>query len=202
MTLVVLLLALVQTFSPANEPAWSKEAVVRNGRQPVVRFQARIDNDYLIVRAIHQERWHTYAIDNEARAEKALQGKMSLGIELGIGIEFKSGLKADGEWLQTSPLDLSRPEMRWYTYGFSQTAVFARRVTVLESEPIVLRIRGQACDGETCCAVDAVLEVELPTADLGQSPDDDARLRKMLNDLVPVIRVPAMPPQPHPADSP
>ncbi|MEZ6062702.1 MAG: hypothetical protein R3C19_20350 [Planctomycetaceae bacterium] len=183
--IAALLLALVQIATTADDPAWSKAVPVRNGRQPVARFQARIDGDYLIVRAIHEEGWHTYAMDNEVRAEKALKGKQSLGIEQGIEIEIESGLKPAEQWRQTNPHDFSKPEMRWYTYGFSQTALFARRVATVTSEPIVLKVRGQACDGETCCRVDIVLEVEEHSA-VERTPEQTERLRKMLNELVPV----------------
>ena len=77
--------------------------MVRQGVDPVVRFQARFEGDYLIVRATHTNGWHTYAMDNELRAATALKGKKSLGIEQGIDVKVESGLELDDRWLQTEP---------------------------------------------------------------------------------------------------
>lgn len=171
----------------ADESGWSKAVIVRQGPEQIVRFQARIHGGYLLVRSIHEDGWHTYAMDNELRAAEALRGKMSLGIEQGIEITVTSGLELDGRWLQTEPHDLSRPELRWYTYGFEKTSLFACRVKSLTADPVVLRISGQACSGDTCCQVD----VELQLAGIKQTTDastqgDDEQLKAWLAGLVPV----------------
>lgn len=186
--ILALVIVLVSAALTSDEPAWSKAAVVRDGSKGVVRFQARIDFDYLVVRATHEKEWHTYAMDNQARGTKALQGKKSLGIEQGIKIKVKSGLVLDDHWLQSRPRDLSKPELRWYTYGFDHTAVFACRIKTVTAEPIIVQIRGQACSGESCRTIDAVLEIEeRPVVD-EQSPKQAKRLGTMLKDLVPVAK--------------
>jgi hypothetical protein len=188
--IVAFLLALVLTVSTADEPAWSTAAVVRQGSQPVVRFQARIDGDYLFVRATHEKEWHTYAMDNEARGLKTLQGRTSLGIEQGVAIGVKSGLEMDAPWLQTRPRDLSKPELRWYTYGFDQTAIFACRIKTVTSAPVVVRVRGQACSGESCRNIDVVLELGECRVSDEQTPQQAERVKTMLQDLVPVAKRP------------
>ncbi len=194
--ILAIVLALVLAMPTDDEPAWSKAAVVRQGSQPVVRFQARIEGDYLLVRATHREGWHTYAMDNQARGEQALQGKMSLGIEQGIEIKVNRGLVLDDHWSQTPPRDLSKPELRWYTFGFDQTAIFACRIKTVRSEPIAVQIRGQACSGESCRNIDVVLEIQ-QRRPVEQSPQQAERLRTMLKDLVPVVKR-----TPEPADAP
>jgi hypothetical protein len=186
-------LALVQYASTGDESAWSKAAVVLEDSRPVVRFQARIDGDYLLVRARHEEGWHSYAMDNETRGTKALKGRASLGIEQGVEIKVRGGLVLDNHWRQTRPLDLSKPEIRWYTYGFEQTAIFACRVKTVTSKPIVLHIGGQACSGETCRKIDVVLELDGHQAVEEPTPEQAARLKALLKDLVPVTTQPADP---------
>lgn len=180
-------IALFLATTTNTAPAWSAAALVRQGSQPVVRFQARIDGGYLFVRATHEQDWHTYAMDNQTRAERALQGKKSLGIEQGITIQAKSGLRLDDQWSQTRPHDLSKPELRWYTYGFDRTAHFACRIAAVTNEPIVVRIQGQACSGESCRNIDVFLELQEVQTTEEQTPQQAERLTTMLKDLVPVV---------------
>ena len=182
-----LVISIMLAVTTADDPSWSKPAVVVQGSQPLVRFQTRIVGGYLFVRAIHEKDWHTYAMDNQVRAMKALKGKKSLGIEQGIDIRVKRGLKLDGQWSQTRPRDLSKPELRWYTYGFDRTSLFACRIKAFTNEPIVLRIQGQACSGESCRNIDVVLELQEGQTTEEQTPEQAERLTTMLKDLVPVV---------------
>ena len=91
----------------ADDLEWSKEAVVRQGVRPVVHFQACFDSGYLILRATHEDGWHTYAMDNAVRAAEALKGQTSLGVEQGIEVTIESGIELQEPWLQTKPSDLS-----------------------------------------------------------------------------------------------
>ena len=192
-----LMLLLASAISAGDEPTWSKAAVVRRAGQPVVRFQARVDGDYLFVRATHEKEWHTYAMDNEARSARALNGKKSLGFEQGVDIKVKGGLVIDDQWLQTRPLDLSKPELRWYTYGFEKTVIFACRIKTVTAEPIIMQIRGQACSRESCLNIDVVLELETRPAVDDQSTSQVARRKTMLKDMVPIVHK-----SPTPSDQP
>jgi hypothetical protein len=158
---------------------WSKEVPVRDGSQPILRFRARVAGDYLVVQAIHEPGWHTYAMDNELRAEEKLAGRPSLGIEEGVEIEIESGGKPVGPWFQSPPRDLSQPDLRWYTWGFDGTATFARRLERTGTGPVALTIGGQTCNGQTCRLIDVELTVPPPTD--GENPefstDDLVRVR-------------------------
>lgn len=185
--IIILLVALLPVALADDDPGWSKEVVVRQGVDPVVRIQARIVSGYLIVRARHERGWHTYAMDNELRAAAALAGKKSLGIEQGIDIRVERGLELDNRWLQTEPGDLSQPEIRWFTYGFDETALFACRVKEVTSDQVVLRLRGQACSGETCCQVDVALKLTTIRPPADEPPRSSAdQVQEMLKGLVPV----------------
>lgn len=187
MLIPIVLLAILPVAQIDDDPAWSKEVVVRHGVERVVRYQARIAGEYLIVKAIHRDGWHTYAMDNELRAADALQGKTSLGIEQGTEVQVERGLELDGVWLQTEPQDLSKPELRWFTYGFDQTSLFACRVKNVNSGDVALRIRGQACSGETCCQVDVELKLlAVNPPSIAPTPSQAEQLQTLLKGLVPI----------------
>ena len=188
----ILLMTVLLGATSQNEAGWSDEVVVRQGFEPVVKIQARVQDGYLIVRLKHEAGWHTYAMDNETRAAAALQGKPSLGVEQGLSFEVKSGLDLEDRWLQTGPTDLSKPELRWFTYGFDETAWFACPVRKIQSRYVVLHVRGQACSGETCCQIDEMLEFpsqdavgEKLSAEKSASADSE-KIRRLLSRLVPV----------------
>jgi hypothetical protein len=185
--MIIALLVVLLPIAPTNDdPAWSEEVIVRQGIDPVVRLQARIAGDHLIVKATHKKGWHTYAMDNELRAAAALAGKRSLGIEQGIDIQVETGLELDDQWLQTAPKDFSQPKLRWFTYGFDETALFACRVNKVTANQIVLRIRGQACSGETCCQVNALLKLPATNHPVDEQPrTHDDQIQVMLKSLVP-----------------
>ena len=179
-------LALLAVMWTANDPTWSNEVAVLHGHEAVVRYQARMQDGYVFVKATHNKGWHTFAMDNELRALHALQGKPSLGIEQGIEIRVEGGLKLDGPWLQTKPKDFSKPEIRWFSYGFEQTALFACRVKEVTANDVTLRIRGQACSGETCCRVDIALTLQGVDRPVGTQTPQGLSMKTMFEGLVPV----------------
>lgn len=137
---------------------WSDPAVVTHQDDIVARYRARVDGPYLVVTVTLEPGWHTFAMDNERRAKERLAGKMSLGIDQPTGIAVSGGLKTAGGWLQPEPKDFSKPELRWFSYGYEKEAVFA--VKVEGAAPAQLRIRGQACTESTCKNIN----LELPLA--------------------------------------
>jgi hypothetical protein len=185
--MICLLLVCLPIVWTEGDAGWSKEIAAYHGREEVVRFRARIERGYIIIRATHQDGWHTYAMDNELRAAEALQGKTSLGIEQGIEIKAVSGLELEQAWLQTAPQDLSTPQLRWFTYGFDKQAYFACRIQRVTADQATLRVTGQACNGDTCSKVDVQLELDTTlAATKRQTPPSVERAELPRKGLVPV----------------
>ncbi|MEM6690987.1 MAG: hypothetical protein AAF664_16285 [Planctomycetota bacterium] len=142
-------------------------AIVRSGAMPIIRYRAFIYQDYLVVEAKHEKEWHSYAIDNEKRALTALKGRASLGIEKGTTFELPESIQTDGPWLQPSPKDFSKPEIRWYTYGFDGVVYFARKIKKSD-QPFSFKITGQACSGDLCRSINVELTPSRPEFDASQ----------------------------------
>ena len=69
----------------------------------------------------------------------------------------KGGLATDGGWLQTPPKDFSKPELRWFSWGFERQALFAAKVKRTGAAPSKITLRGQACTETTCKNIDVEL---------------------------------------------
>jgi hypothetical protein len=138
---------------------WSAPADVLHELKPVVTYRAKLDGDMLVIEAALQPGWHTFAIDNESRAAERRKGKPSLGIDQPTQIKLASGLELTGPWYQSSPQDFSKPELRWFSFGFEQKAIFAAKVHRAGAGAAQIGIRGQACTATTCKNVDVSLSV-------------------------------------------
>ena len=159
---------------------WSAEAQAeaRDGTV-LVACRSRLAGDHLLVELRARDGWHVYAMDNEQRAKKALAGKMSLGVEQNTEIVVASGLRVVGDWHQSAPEDFSQPELRWYSYGFEGTSLFAAKVEREDAEFATVQVRAQACDSASCVSVDAELQVDLRGNDAdGFEPDGLVRVGK------------------------
>ncbi len=143
---------------------WSDVVEVRRGSSLAVSYRAQLRGDWLVVEAAHQPNWHTYAMDNQWRAARALKGDEGLGSELPTEIKLGKGLEAIGSWYQTKPSDLSKPELRWYSWGFDDVSQFAVRVKTTGQPLAALSIRGQACDAKTCLTVNVSIPLRLDKA--------------------------------------
>ena len=157
---------------------WTEPVAVGLGGEHAVSYRAKLDGEYLVVEATQVKGWHTYAMDNEIRAKEALKGKLSLGIDAPTQIAVSGALAVDGPWKQTEPHDYSKPEMRWYTWGYDDPALFAAKVKKTGAGPGEIAIRGQACDDKRCKNIDITLSV--PAEGLGGAQSVD------LSGLVPV----------------
>jgi hypothetical protein len=144
---------------------WTEPVAVGLGDELAVSYRAKLDGEYLVVEATQTEGWHTYAMDNELRAEEALAGKKSLGIDAPTEIAIGGGLAAAGPWKQSEPHDYSKPAMRWYTWGYEDPALFAVKVSKGGAGAGEIGIRGQACDAKRCKNIDVTLSV--PAEGLG-----------------------------------
>lgn len=156
---------------------WSAPAQVLHELKPVLTYRARIDGSYLIVDAAIESGWHTFAIDNEQRAKEKLAGKASLGIDQPTHFSVSNGLEVIGPWYQLQPVDFSKPQLRWYSWGFEKEAVFAAKVRRAGSGPAEIGIRGQACTDKTCKNIDISLQVAVPAIITGAVP---AALKSMI----------------------
>ncbi len=145
---------------PLNpEAGWSEFVQVGGEFEPCVSYRARIQGEYLVIEAKHRSGWHSYALDNKVRAAARLAGASSLGVELPTSFEVQ-GATVVGTWLQTPPEDLSDTEIQWYTFGFNGTAMFAAKLKHVGTEPVVIAVRGQVCDANSCRDVDAELRLD------------------------------------------
>ena len=156
---------------------WSAPAQVLHELKPVLTYRARIEGSYLIVDAALEPGWHTFAIDNEQRAKEKLGGKASLGIDQPTRFSVSNGLEVIGPWYQLQPVDFSRPQLRWYSWGFEKQAVFAAKVRRAGAGAAEVGIRGQACTDKTCKNIDITLQVPVPASITGAAP---AALQSMI----------------------
>lgn len=144
----------------AAEGTWSKPAEVQHDDHRVAAYRARISGDLLAVEVKLEPGWHTFALDNQKRAAEKLAGKKSLGIDQPTEITGKQGVEILGGWMQTAPKDFSKPELRWYSFGFEGQALFAAKVKRSGRGPVKLGVRGQACTDSVCKNVDLELVVD------------------------------------------
>ena len=139
---------------------WSApaRAEARDGRV-LVTCRSMLAGEFLVVELEPAAGWHVYAMDNEARAKRALAGKMSLGVEQNTQVIVTGGLQPVGGWYQSEPLDFSQPELRWYSYGFDGRSLFATKVRRGEEPWAKVTVRAQACDSASCVSVEAEMEL-------------------------------------------
>lgn len=140
---------------------WSQPAEVRHEDALAIAYTARVDGPYLVVRATVGQGWHTFALDNQRRAEEKLAGKPALSMDRNTEITG-DGLTVESPWYQSAPKDFSRPELRMFSFGYDREAVFAAKVRPGAAGPARLRIRGQACTETVCKNVDVALTVAVP----------------------------------------
>ena len=161
----------------AHAADWSAAVEVRHEDNLCVSYQARLDGPMLVVRATLGAGWHTFAMDNEQRAKEKLAGKPALSMDRNTAIAPMEGLEIVGPWLQSPPQDFSRPQLRWYSWGYDREALFAAKVRDSAGAGARLRLRGQACTDTICKNVDVT--ITLPHTSPSASTID-------LKDLVPV----------------
>ncbi len=140
---------------------WSQPAEVRHEDALAIAYTARVDGPYLVVRATVGQGWHTFALDNQRRAEEKLAGKAALSMDRNTEIAA-TGLRVEGPWYQSAPKDFSRPELRMFSFGYDREAVFAAKVRRAGAGPAKVRIRGQACTETICKNVDVSVTVAVP----------------------------------------
>jgi len=166
-----------------GDPEWTDYATVTRRGAPVVEYRAAVAGGSLIVEARHAPDWHTYAMDNPERA-RAKTGIEHPECELPTRIELTGTLEAAGAWKQTQPMDLSTPEIHWYTWGFEDTAYFVVPVRRTEdAATATVTIHAQACNASQCSMIDAL------TIDLQPGEATDGEIPPAIRErLVPVAQ--------------
>ena len=171
---MIRLASLLPIFALAASAAdWSPPAEVRHEYALCVAYQARFDGPYLVVRATVGQGWHTFALDNQRRAEEKLAGQPALSVDRATEIKPLSGAAVSGPWFQSAPKDFSRPELRMFTWGFDHEATFAAKAARNGGGPVKLSIKGQACTATVCKNIDVTLTV--PAAAKAASPQLDLK---------------------------
>jgi len=166
-TALKMMMALAVCAGVAEAGGWPEAVEVRYETTLCISYRARLAGGFLVVQATHQPGWHTYAMDNRQRAEEKLAGQESLGMEAPTEIKVTQGLAVTGPWYQSPPKDLSKPELRWFTWGFDGDAMFVAKVRRSGAGPARIAVRGQACNANLCKQINIVLA--LPPA--GASKD-------------------------------
>lgn len=139
---------------------WSAPVEVRNDDQLCVTYRARWDGELLAVQAKLEPGWHTFAMDNKERQDVKLAGKPSLGVEKPTTLQVTGGLAVEGPWMQTAPKDFSKPELRWFSWGFDDEALFVAKARKAGSDPAEVTIKGQACSGSICKNVTVTITLD------------------------------------------
>jgi DsbC/DsbD-like thiol-disulfide interchange protein len=151
----------ITLLAAGQQDAWTPPVAAMRKTLKVASYRAQLAGDVLLIEVTHEPGWHTYALDNLERAKKKA-GEPPLGIEKSTQIEISGGLKVAGKWRQSHPKDLSQPEIKWFTWGFEGTALFAVKVERSgDTKESLIAINGQACKATTCAMIDD-LEIRLP----------------------------------------
>lgn len=175
------IVAVVCATACAHAGEWSEAKPVLYRGDIVATYRARIVGEWLVVEAAHQPEWHTYAMDNVQRAQKAT-GEKTPTTELPTQIVVSGGLEAAGAWKQSTPKDLTQLDIKWYTWGFEGTARFAVQVKKTSDEPGVVTVNGQLCNASLCSMV-RDLKITLPAAGDGADAGDAAVLIEGMVDV-------------------
>jgi hypothetical protein len=152
---------------------WTDPVEVRHDDKLCVSYRARWNGDMVAVQVTIEPGWHTFVMDNKQRQQEKLAGKPSLGIEKSTEIKVTDGLEVAGPWFQTAPTDFSKPEIRWYTWGFEQKAMFGAKARRSGGGPAHVGIKGQACTADICKNIDVSIALPLPDAKAPATSDID-----------------------------
>ena len=167
----VSIVAILFGITHANASGWTEPVEVRQEENLCLTYQAKLEGSLLIVRAAIEPGWHTFAMDIKKRADEKLAGKASLGIERGTEFQLSGGLATVGPWYQSAPKDFSKPEIRYFSWGYEQQAIFAAKVRRTGAGPVRIAIRGQACTNTTCKNIDAAISLPLDSLKAEAEPE-------------------------------
>lgn len=127
---------------------WSKPISIESGRKKVVTYRATLVNGHLLIQVRHRPGWSTFSMDNEARMI-GISGKKG---EQELPTKITLDPVIEGEWLQSDPVNFSRPDIKWYSWGFQGVSYFAKKLAGPLKQDLVITINAQGCDKitQTC----------------------------------------------------
>jgi DsbC/DsbD-like thiol-disulfide interchange protein len=147
------------TLATAGDEGWGPPAIVSHDEKPCVAYRAQFSAGRLAISVKLEPGWHTFTLDNDKRASAKLNGRKALSADKPTQIEAE-GLTLAGPWLQPEPKDFSQPELRIFSWGYENSALFVAPATLANSNgPRRVRIKGQACTQTVCKNVDVTAEV-------------------------------------------
>ena len=153
--------------SSLHAAEWSQPAEVHHDDKLVLTYRAKLEGEYLVVRAAIEPGWHTFVMDNKQREQERLAGKPSLGTEKSTEVSSVKGIAIKGLWLQATPKDLSQPEIRHFTWGYEREATFAAKAQRTGAAPAEVQVRGQACAADICKNIELTLALPASAASTG-----------------------------------
>ncbi|MFD2158547.1 Trx7/PDZ domain-containing (seleno)protein [Rubritalea tangerina] len=165
-----------------SEVHWSQPESITKGKQVAASYRACIANQHLIIEVKHQPSWHTYAMDNPARAI-ATRGFV-VDQDLPTTIHLPNSLNTSGPWLQSPPHNYSNPSINWLTWGFEGTSYFAIKLLSTPQADTQIRISSQACNKDSCAAANA-LALKVPPPNATQT---NLMISLILESLIPVAK--------------
>ena len=165
-TIFTLMVALIAAtgIEAVSAGEWTAPVEVLHEYQRCISYRARLDGEYLVVQATIEPGWHTFVMDNKQRAAEKLAGRQSLGVDGPTEIALSQGLEIAGPWYQSQLKDFSKPELRWYSWGFEGEARFVAKMRRSGPGPAQVGIRGQACTETICKNIDVAISLPFATA--------------------------------------
>ena len=143
---------------------WSKAVEIVVDDTVCATYRARVDDGgHLVIALTLADGWHTFAMDNQIRANEKLAGKKALGMDKPTSFVVSGGLTVDGPWMQPTLLDFSKPELRIFSWGFEKQASFAAKVN-RTGKAARVGIRAQACTETICKDINTSLDLDLALA--------------------------------------
>lgn len=162
--------------APICADDWTRPVEVTYDQKRCISYRAQLNGAFMLVEAVIEPGWHTFAMDNMQRAAEKLQGRKSLSQDQPTAIGLAEGLELAGSWFQSPPKDFSRPELRWYSWGFEDRALFAAKIRRSGAGPARIAISGQACTEAVCRKVDVTISIpHSPVVAGSATPEPDLK---------------------------
>lgn len=138
---------------------WSKPVEVIAADEICATYDAHLAANVLTVRLRLAKGWHSFAMDNTIRANEKLAGKKALSFDRPTSVAASGGWEIAGPWKQSAVKDFSKPELRVFSWGFEEEALFQVPMKASSGGAAHLEIKAQACTETICRNIDVKLDV-------------------------------------------